>query len=393
MAPSTSTATVPSTQRAQVLKSFNQPYIFEEDHPTPRAPEGYELLINVRAASYCHTDAVFALGAMQQELPRIGSHEFCGQIHSFGPQAKDAAEKLGLKGDMLVGVPGRAMGPCGSCQECNSGEAAGDYKGYGVWCTKAGNLGLTRHGGFEDFCLVDSRQVAPVPEGMQAVEVAPLMCAGVTVWSALAKAGVDMADKSKNTGKIVAVLGAGGGLGHLGVQFASLLGVEVLAVDIASALDMVHDVQNDCKSKGGATVHAVDAKDDVEDVKRRLFGKTEFDLEGERGCDASIVLPEAQAAFNFGMGILRNHGTCVVVSFPKEGWSFQPRDVVFRHINIVGVLVGRNKQLREMLNFAAETGVRAKIRTYALKDLNTLVEDYHKGAGGKLVVDMKKPKS
>jgi D-arabinose 1-dehydrogenase-like Zn-dependent alcohol dehydrogenase len=393
MVHSSPTMNVPSMQRAQVLTSFNQPYVFKDNHPRPREPEGYELLVHVRAASYCHTDAVFASGAMQQELPRIGSHEFCGHIHSFGPQAKNAAEDLGLKSGMLVGVPGRAMGPCGSCQECSSGEAAGDYKGYGVWCTKAGNLGLTRHGGFEDFCLVDSRQVAPVPEGMQAVEVAPLMCAGVTVWNALAKAGIDMTEKSNNTGRKIAILGAGGGLGHLGVQFASLLDVEVLAVDVASALDMVRDVQSVCSSKGGAPIHVVDAKDDVEEVKRRLFGGAETGLEGERGCDASIVLPEAQAAFDFGMGILRNHGTCVVVSFPKDGWSFQPRDVVFRHINVVGVLVGRNKQLREMLNFAAETGVRAKVRTYALEDLNKLVDDYHKGAGGKLVVDMEQAKS
>ena len=90
------------------------------------------------------------------------------------------------------------------------------------------------------------------------------------------------------------------------------------------------------------------------------------------------------------MAILKNHSTCVVVSFPKEGWKFAPRDTVFRHIDIVGVLVGRNKQLRAMLNFAAQNDVRAKIKTYSLENLNLLVEDYHKGAGGKLVVDMGK---
>jgi D-arabinose 1-dehydrogenase-like Zn-dependent alcohol dehydrogenase len=381
---------LPKTQRAQVLHAFNEPYTFTPSHPTPAPPQGFELLIRVKAASYCHTDAVFASGAMQQELPRVGSHEFAGEIAAFGPSAKDHADRLGLKEGMLVGVPGRALGPCGDCKECKSGEEAGDFPGYGVWCTRAGNLGLTRDGGWQEWSIVDSRQVAPVQGDMKAVEVAPLMCAGVTVWSAIQKAGVDMENKEQNKGKRIAILGAGGGLGHLGIQFASLLGSEVVAVDVGGALKMVEEVKKEAEAKGGATVHVVDATDDSSQVKSRIFGAAEAGLDGEKGCDASIVLPEAQAAFDFGMAILKNHSTCVVVSFPKEGWKFAPRDTVFRHIDIVGVLVGRNKQLRAMLNFAAQRQVRARIRTYSLEDLNGLVEDYHKGAGGKLVVDMEK---
>ncbi|KAK5282049.1 hypothetical protein LTR40_003883, partial [Exophiala xenobiotica] len=71
-----------------------------------------------------------------------------------------------------------------------------------------------------------------------------------------------------------------------------------------------------------------------------------------------------------------------------DGWRFKPGDLVFRHIKLVGVLTGRNHQLQAMVDFAAGHGVRAKIRTYALEKLNELVEDYHRGVGGKLVVDM-----
>ena len=76
------------------------------------------------------------------------------------------------------------------------------------------------------------------------------------------------------------------------------------------------------------------------------------------------------------------------ISFPKEGFLIQPRDLVFRHISMVGVLVGRNRQLRAMLNFAAAEGVRAKVTVYSLEKLNSLVDDYNKGASGKLVVDV-----
>jgi hypothetical protein len=79
-----------------------------------------------------------------------------------------------------------------------------------------------------------------------------------------------------------------------------------------------------------------------------------------------------------------------MASFPKDGFHIQPRDIVFRHINMIGVLVGRNHHLRAMLDFAAKHDIRAKIKTYRLEDLNGLVGDYHKGAGGKLVVDLKR---
>ena len=393
-----STNEAPATQRAQVLEAFTKPstvtspYTFKPSHPAPPAPNGHQLLIRVLAASYCHTDAVFASGAMQQDLPRIGSHEFAGVIHSFGNDA--ASSTLGLKEGMLVGVPGRAFECCGECLECK--ENGGDPAGYGVWCTRAGNLGLSRDGGFQEWCLVDSRQVAPVPEGMKAIEVAPLMCAGVTIWSAIETAGVDMEDPENNRrrGLVVGIVGAGGGLGHLGVQFARRLGCEVVAVDQTNAIEGLAQVVSSIKgAKVGGGIHVVDSVyETVEMTRKRAFKNGREDVPaGEVGCDAVIILPEAQAAFDFGMALLKNHGTCVVVSFPKEGWHFQPRDLVFRHIKMTGVLVGRNRQLKAMLKFAAENKVRATIKTFALEDLNELVGVYHQGNFGKLVVDMEKP--
>ena len=161
--------------RAQVLEEFNKLYVFK-DVPKPSAPQGNDILVQVLAASYCHTDAVFASGSMWQDLPRVGSHEFAGKIVALGPEVDSS---LGLSVGTQAGVPGRAYHPCGECYECHNND--GDPRGYGVWCTKAGNLGLSRDGGFEDFALADSRQVAPMPEKMTAVDTAPLMCAGLTI--------------------------------------------------------------------------------------------------------------------------------------------------------------------------------------------------------------------
>ena len=369
--------------RAQVLKAFNTPYELQ-DVPKPPSPEGHDILVRVLAASYCHTDAVFAAGLMQQELPRVGCHEFAGEITALGSSVSPA---LNLAVGTVVGVPGRAYHPCGKCVECTYNQ--GDPEGYGVHCTKAMNLGFSKNGGFEDYALADSRQVAPVPQGMTSADTAPLMCAGTTIWSALGKAGVALKEGG-GVGKKIAISGGGGGLGHLGMQIASKFGCEVVAIDAADRpLSLANEIASRLDQSPKITV--VDARNTAaEDIKKQLFGEPERGLEGEKGCDALLVLPEAQAAFDYGMKLLRNHATCVIVSFPKDGFQVDARDLVFRDIKIVGSLVGRNHEARAMLNFAAKHDVRAKTKMYRLEDLNDLVEDYHHGAGGKLVVDMMK---
>ncbi|KIW69993.1 hypothetical protein PV04_02305 [Phialophora macrospora] len=368
--------------RAQVLDAFNTPYKLK-DVPKPGDPTGQDILVKVEAASYCHTDAVFASGAMWRDLPRIGSHEFAGSIVAMGP---DVSPRLNLSVGAPVGVPGRAFHPCGACYECTHND--GDPQGYGVWCTKAGNLGLSANGGFQEYCIADSRQVAPMPRGLTAVETAPLMCAGLTIWNAISRCRVKM-EKGGGEGMSIAISGAGGGLGHLGVQFAVKLGCDVIAIDAGDpALALLKEVVRDLGPLG-SKVTIVDARKQApDDVRISVCGRPEPGLEGEKGVDGLLVLPEAQAALEYGMKLIKNHGVCVTVSFPKEGFRIQPRDLVFRHIDMVGVLVGRNHQLRAMLNFAAEEGVRAKTKTYKLEELNQLVEDYHKGTSGKLVVDM-----
>jgi propanol-preferring alcohol dehydrogenase len=370
--------------RAQVLEAFNKPYTLK-DIPEPESPKGKDVLVKVSAASYCHTDAVFASGSMWKDLPRVGSHEFAGEIVTLGPEVDSS---LGLSVGSKVGVPGRAYQPCGDCYECRHND--GDPDRYGVWCTKAGNLGLSRNGGFEEYALADSRQVAPMPEGLSPIDTAPLMCAGLTIWNALEASGVNVSG-GDNTGLTVAIIGAGGGLGHLGVQFAAQLGCRVIAMDTGEgALQLLTNVKNGLGSVGDRVTIVDGRSEQAEDVRIKVFGQPEPSLEGEKGADAALILPEAQQAFDFGMKLLRNHSTCVTVSFPIDGFQMQPRDIVFRHIKVVGVLVGRNRQLRAMLQFAASHGVRAQVTTYSLEQLNDLVADYHRGASGKLVIDMHK---
>ncbi|KAK5655099.1 hypothetical protein OQA88_5998 [Cercophora sp. LCS_1] len=362
--------------KAQILPAFNTPYTLTH-LPLPNLTSPYDLLIRVTAASYCHTDFVLATGKMPPyplAFPHVSSHEFAGTIIALPPSSQ-SPYSVGTH----VGVPGRAFHPCATCSECASSpddtNPDADDPGYSVYCPNAVNHGISGPGGFREYAVVDWRQVAPIPDAMEHVDAAAMMCAGLTIYAALKRCGL-------TRGQRVGIVGCGGGLGHIGVQFAErVFGLTVVGVDNADGpLKLAREVVD----KG----RVVDARSEgVEEVVRKI-GDEDGTVAADRGCDAVIILPESQRAFEYGMGMLRNHGTCVVVSFPEEGFKFQARDVVFRDIKIVGSLVGSNKVLREMLELAAEKGVKPRIKAFALERLNELVDEYHKMEGGKLVVDM-----
>lgn len=362
--------------QAAVLEQFGQPYVLKQI-PRPTPPKSHDILIKVLAASYCHTDAVFASGALSKDLPRVGCHEFAGEVVSLGA---DVSASLNLSPGARVGVPGRAYNPCTTCYECTHSEK--DPMGYSPFCPHAGNLGLTKDGGFQEYCLVDSRQVTKIPDGLPATQVAPLMCAGLTVWAALHHEKLSQAKK-------IAILGAGGGLGHLGVQFAAHLGFSVLAIDANdSSLDFLRGIKEQL-GPAGDKVHVADIRETSIQSMQAMMGEARDDLPPtELGLDAAIILPESQAAFDSGMKLLKNHGTMVIVSFPEKGFHFSAHDLVFRDITLVGSLVGRNYQLSEMLSFCGKHGISAAVRTFPFSQINALVEEYHKGVSGKLVIDM-----
>ncbi|RYC65145.1 hypothetical protein CHU98_g1053 [Xylaria longipes] len=365
--------------RAQFLDAFNTPYSLRSV-PLPILGSPHDILIKVEAASYCHTDAVLAAGQMQpnpSSFPHVGCHEFAGTIVAL-PDNSLSDLRIGDR----VGVPGRAFHPCGTCFECTTrptSEAPDvDPPGYSVYCPHSLNNGIDGPGGFREYAVVDSRQIAPIPDNLSAVDTAVLMCAGVTVYNALKRCTL-------HTGQRVGIVGCGGGLGHLGLQFATKMGLKVLGVDNA-------DIPLQLAQNLGTGASIVDARSkDANEVAIELGREDGKQDRGDMGLDSVIILPESQKAFDYGVGLLRNHGRCVLVSFPERGFHISARDIVFRDISIVGSLVGTNKTLRETLQFAAKHEVRAVIKTFALSKLNELVTAYHKGEGGKLVIDMALP--
>jgi D-arabinose 1-dehydrogenase-like Zn-dependent alcohol dehydrogenase len=372
---------LPKTMQAQVLEAYKEPYQLRTVS-MPRTTDSNDLLIKVEAASYCHTDHVLSQGQMPglpPNFPHIGCHEFAGKVisHHSSPSSQALVFQVGDK----VGVPGRAFHPCERCFECQTSGPNVDGEGYSVYCPHALNNGISRDGGFAEYAVVDARQVAPVLGEMTSVETAPLMCAGLTIYAALKKCGLKEGDR-------VGVVGAGGGLGHLGLQFAVAMGLRVVGVEAADGpLSLAKSV---AKSFGaGERTRIVDSREEsAEDLVAQLGTQDSASDRGQQGVDAVIVLPESQGAFEYAIKLLKNHGVCVIVSFPEKGFHISAHDIVFRDISVIGSLVGSNACLREMLRFSAEHRIRAVAKTYPLSGLNELVEQYHEGDGGKSVLDM-----
>jgi alcohol dehydrogenase len=172
-------------------------------------PARHEVRIRVHACGVCHSDSMVVQGHMPGLVyPRIPGHEVIGAIDAIG------ADVDGWQVGTRVGV-GWHSGACGHCGRCRHGNAFA--------CENIqGATGITRDGGYATHMLARASALARVPENMDSVESAPLLCAGITTFNALRHCGA-------GPGDVVAVHGVGG-LGHLAIQFAARQGFRTVAV-------------------------------------------------------------------------------------------------------------------------------------------------------------------
>ncbi len=180
-----------------------------EERELPQPPR-HEVRIRVHACGVCHSDALTVQGHMPGlKYPRIPGHEVIGTIDAVG------ADVDGWLAGTRVGV-GWFSGACNYCPQCRRGNQFA--------CENIqGATGVTRDGGYATHLLAHVTALARVPAELDAVEAAPLLCAGITTFNALRNCGA-------RAGELVAIHGVGG-LGHLGIQFAARLGLRVVAVN------------------------------------------------------------------------------------------------------------------------------------------------------------------
>ena len=190
--------------RAAVLKAPQGGLGFEDrKRPTPGPGE---VLIRVRACGVCHGDLLLLQGGFPfARFPVVPGHEVAGEIEEVGDRVS------WVKPGMRVGVSA-LYSSCGQCKKCISGDE--------ILCAQGWEFtGITKDGGYQEFMLASAAYVAPLPDALNFTDAAPLMCAGLTVYSALRHAGFVPGQK-------VAVIGLGG-LGHLAVLYAKAMGGRV----------------------------------------------------------------------------------------------------------------------------------------------------------------------
>lgn len=223
----------------------------------------------------------------------------------------------------------------------------------------------------QQYVVGPATYVTPIPEGLPSDAAAPMLCAGVTVYSALKKSGAQ-------AGEWVVLLGAGGGLGHLAIQIASRgMGLRVIGIDAGSKKDLVMEC--------GAEVFIDHTQGKAEEeVKKATDGL---------GAQAVLVLTAANAAYAMGMQLLKFGGTLVVVGLPegelKPIATAFPQFIVARAQRIVGVAVGNRKEAIETLQFAERGIVKTHFKTVKMNELTRVFEEMDRGElKGRMVLDL-----
>jgi alcohol dehydrogenase, propanol-preferring len=243
---------------------------------------------------------------------------------------------------------------CGDCQYCRTG--------WETLCEAQQNGGYSVDGSFGEYMLVDSRFAARIPAGSDPVEVAPVLCAGVTVYK-----GLKMTEA--RPGQWVTISGIGG-LGHIAVQYAVAMGLRVAAVDIADdklALAKAHGAE--------VTVNALD--EDPAEVIQRETG----------GCHGVLVTAVHPSAFGQAIGMARRGGTIVFNGLPPGDFPAPIFDIVLKGLTVRGSIVGTRQDLEEALDFYARGKIHPTVSVRELSEVNAVFDEMkHAKIDGRVVL-------
>ena len=335
--------------KAAVVNQFKQKLeVKNVDIPTPGQGE---VLIKMEACGVCHTDLHAAHGdwPVKQKLPVIPGHEGVGLVDKVG----DGVTSLKI-GDR-VGIPW-LFKACGECEYCLAGQE--------TLCMDQLNGGYSADGAFAEYCVAPADYVARIPDGVDPIEIAPILCAGVTTYKALKVSGA-------KPGDWVAIYGIGG-LGHVALQYAVAMGFKVIAVDIHDEkLELAKDLGADFTVNGMKT-------DPVEAIKEKTGN----------GVQASISVAVTKVAFEQAYHSVKRGGSVVLVGLPNDSIPVPIFDTVLNGVSVKGSIVGTRKDMQEALQFAADGKVKAIVATGKLDDINEIFDRMEKGEiNGRVVLE------
>ena len=315
--------------------------------PGPRAPFARttierrdlgprDVLVAIAYAGICHSDIHTARGEWgETHYPLVPGHEIAGTVAAIGTDVTtfEVGDRVG------VGV---IVDSCRTCASCRAGDEQyceeGAVETYGA----IGHDGQITQGGYSTHIVVDEHFVVRIPEALGLDVAAPLLCAGITLYSPLRHWGA-------GPDRRVAIVGMGG-LGHLGVQLAAAMGAEVtvLSHTVAKAAD---------SRRFGAVEHrATSDPATFEDLQRS------FDL-----IVVTLSVPLDLDAY---LGLLRKDGTLVLVGLPPDALALTAGTIADGRRSLAGSCIGGMDETQEMLDFCAAHGVAAEIEVVRGEDID-----------------------
>lgn len=310
------------------------------DRKMPEPGPG-QVRVKIQACGICHSDFYTKEGVWPGiQFPRVPGHEIAGVVDAVGDGV--AGWTVGRR----VGI-GWHGGHCGYCDACRRGDF--------VVCRNVTLIpGITMDGGYEEAVVVPAGSLAAIPDGLSAVEAAPLMCAGVTTYNALRNSGA-------RAGDTVAVLGVGG-LGHLGVQFAAKMGFRTIA--IARGKD-----KEPLALKLGAARY-IDSQ--AQDAAGELTA-----MGGARVILATAVSGKAMTGLLGGLSV---DGKLLVVGAPFDPLEVPASILIGGRRSVSGWPSGSSIDSQDTMAFAQLTGVRSMNEVFTL---DRAAEAYDRMMSGK----------
>lgn len=326
--------------KAAVVTDFTEPLeIQERDIPQPGVGQ---VLVRMETCGLCHTDIHAARGdwPIKPTPPFVPGHEGIGIVTKLGVGVTqhDIGDRVAIA--WLASA-------CGECRYCVDGRE--------TLCQQQQNSGYSIDGAFAEFAVADARYAVSVPDGVDSIDAAALTCAGLTSYKAVKVANVEPSET-------VAVFGVGG-LGHLAVQYAHIVGAQVIAVDVeADKLELALSLGAD---------HTVNSHE-VEPVGA---------IAALGGADVALAFAVTPLAFEQALASLNPGGRLICVAMPAEGTLAIPIfETVVKGIQIIGSIVGTRQDLREVFELQARGCTRVVTEGRKLDDVNEAMDDVLSGA-------------
>lgn len=325
--------------KAAIAHQFGEPLRIEEI-PIPELNSN-QILVKIMASGVCHTDlhAVSGDWPIKPNLPLIPGHEGAGVVVAVGSNVKSVKE-----GDH-VGIPW-LHSACGFCEYC--------LRGWETLCLDQKNTGYSVNGCYAEYTVADPNYVGHFPKKLDFAAAASILCAGLTVYK-----GIKETDTKPGDWIVISGIG---GLGHMAVQYAKVMGLRVIAVDI-------HKPQLELAKALNADMMINAAEEDP-------VAKIQQTIKGAHGVLVTAVSPHS---FAQAVEMLRRHGTVALVGLPPGDFKLSIFDMVLNRKTVRGSIVGTRADLEECLAFAAEGKVAVHYQLERLENINSIFDKMRAG--------------